>query len=292
ACIDVGVGKTRITIEELAIWLKNTEPDGPVIYATPRHKLNEDIEEQFAKHGINARIFRGREADDPIRPAQAMSVNLPAVSLAKKCHAEIGPTCCKHKKKRCAYFDQCGYQRQLRFRDSVQVWIVAIDTLFHTQKALGEPVAAIVDEALWQKGLRGVEANEEFDWSVAIDSISNKPPPPNTLLNDLSRFRHRLASALRAQANNGGVERKHLDDRHLDGSSCSYALGREWDRYNADVKKLGQEPGMSDTKIAALAARTDVIDRIQHARRVIQIWEGAREFLNRADIDVSGCLTL
>src|SRR5262249_39366777 len=215
-----------------------------------------------------------------------------AVSLAKKCHAEIGPTCCKHKKKRCAYFDQCGYQRQLRFRDSVQVWIVAIDTLFHTQKALGEPVAAIVDEALWQKGLRGVEANEEFDWSVAIDSISNKPPPPNTLLNDLSRSRHRLASALRAQANNGGVERKHLDDQHLDGSSCSYALGREWDRYNADVKKLGQEPGMSDTKIAALAARTDVIDRIQHARRVIQIWEGAREFLNRADIDVSGCLTL
>jgi hypothetical protein len=36
----------------------------------------------------------------------------------------------------------------------VQVWIVAIDTLFHTQKALGEPIAAIVDEALWQKGVR------------------------------------------------------------------------------------------------------------------------------------------
>src|SRR5262249_56508740 len=140
ACIDVGVGKTEITIEELARWLKNrtTEPDGPFIYATPRHNLNERIELQFAAQGINPRIYRGREADDPQHPGQAMCVNLPAVRLAQSCHAEIGPTCCKHKEQRskkeqrCWFFGQCGYQRQLRDREGVQVWIVAIDTLFHT----------------------------------------------------------------------------------------------------------------------------------------------------------------
>jgi putative DNA primase/helicase len=308
ARIDVGVGKTRITIEELAIWFKNraTEPDGPFIYATPRHNLNEPVEKQFTDHGITARIFRGREAEDPqrdlLQPDKKMCLNLAAVELAKKCHAEIGPTCCKHKKERCRFFGQCGYQRQLRDRDGVQVWIVAIDTLFHVQKALGEPIAVIVDEALWQKGLRGVEANETFDWSVAIDSISNNPPPPKTAQNinsysklrqvDFLHLRHRLATALRNQPTNGGVDRKYLDDQYLDGTSCKRALGLEWERYTADVKKLGQQPGMSDTKIAALAANQALIDRIQHARRVIQIWEAAHEFLNRADINVSGRLTL
>ena len=74
-CIDVGVGKTKIVIEELAHWLKQKQHSGPVIYATPRHNLNERIEQQFAAYSINARIYRGREADDPLRPEQAMCVN-------------------------------------------------------------------------------------------------------------------------------------------------------------------------------------------------------------------------
>jgi putative DNA primase/helicase len=302
-CIDVGTGKTENTIEELARWLKNrtTKPDGPFIYATPRHNLNERIELQFAAQGINARIYRGREADDPQRPGQAMCVNLSAVRLAQSCHAEIGPTCCKHKEQRskkeqrCNFFEQCGYQRQLRDREGVQVWILAIDTLFHTQKALGKPIAAIVDEELWQKGLRGVEANEDFDWSVAVDSISNKPPPQNYYglrKLDLLDLRYRLASARRAQPTDGGVERKHFDPLDLNGTTCKQALGLEWERYNADIKKLGQHPGMSDHQLQALINNYDLIDSIQHTRRVIQIWEATRELLNRADINVSGRLTL
>jgi hypothetical protein len=160
ACIDVGTGKTEITIEELAIWLKQGGRT-PLVYATPRHNLNERIEKKFAERGINARIFRGREADDPLRPGQAMCVNLPAVRLAQSCHTEVAQSCCKYKPKGreplvCHFFNHCGYQRQLRHRDDVQVWIVAIDTLFHTQRALGDEITAvIVDEALWQKGLRG-----------------------------------------------------------------------------------------------------------------------------------------
>jgi hypothetical protein len=237
ACIDVGTGKTQITIEELARWLMDKPRDEPVVYATPRHRLNEDIGEQFTDHGINARIFRGREADDPQRPGQSMCLNLPAVRLAVRCHADVASTCCKRKKQRCPFFDQCGYQRQLRHRDDVQVWVLAIDTLFHTQKALGESSAAvIVDEALWQKGIRGVEANEDFYWSVAIDSLSNGAPPPKTLENinkhglkqlDFLHLRHRLAKALRAQPTNGGVERKHFDALYIDGTSCTHALGLE-----------------------------------------------------------------
>ena len=297
ACIDTGVGKTKIVIEELAIWLKQGARE-PVVYATPRHKLNERIEEQFAAHGINARIYRGRSADDPLRPAQAMCLNLPAVRLAERCHAEVATTCCKRKKQRCPYFDQCGYQRQLRSRGGVQVWIVAADALFHVQEALGEPIAVIVDEALWQKGIRGVDASEEFDWSVAIDSISNTPPPPWTHANisnyktlkqnEFLHLRHKLATALRNHPNNGGVDRKHLDAQFLDGTRCSHALGLEWAR----VPELPLEPGMPDYKFQALLNNHTLIDSIQHARRVIRIWEAARELLNNADIEVSGRLTL
>jgi hypothetical protein len=290
-CIDTGVGKTKIVIAELAIWLKQG-PREPVVYATPRHNLNEPVAKQFTDQGINARIYRGRGADDPLHPGQAMCLNLPAVRLAERCHADVASSCCKYKKQRCPFFDQCGYQRQLRNRDGVQVWILAIDTLFHEQTALGEPIAVIVDEALWQKGIRGVDASEEFDWTVPIDSISNTPPPPTTLLDDLSRFRHRLATALRNHPNNGGVDSKYLRAQHLDGSSCKFALGLEWDRYTAEVEKLGQYPGMPDYQLQALLNDHDLIDNIQHARRVIQIWEGTRELLNSADIEVSGRLTL
>ena len=302
ARIDVGVGKTTIVIEELAIWLKQKQRSGPVIYAVPRHRLGEDILTKFTNHGINARVYRGRGADDPVHPGQAMCLNLPAVRLAERCHAEVASTCCKRKKQRCPYFDQCGYQRQLRNRDGVEVWIIASDMLFHEQTALGEPVAVIADEAIWQKGLRGVDASEEFDWTVPIDSISNTPPPPWTQQNisnysalkqnEFLHLRHKLATALRNHPNNGGVDRKYLDAQYLDGTRCSNALNMEWDRYNDEVKKLGQYPGMPDYQLQALLNDHDLIDRIQHARRIIQIWKGARELLNSADIEVSGRLTL
>jgi putative DNA primase/helicase len=292
ARVDTGVGKTIIAIEELAAWLKKG-PREPVIFSTPRHNLNKPIEQKFFEHGINARIYRGRGADDPLHPGQAMCLNLPAVRLAERCHAEVASSCCKHKKQRCPYFDSCGFQRQLRHRDGVQVWVVATDTLFHEQRALGkEPPCVIIDESAWQQGLRGVDASEEFDWTVAIDSISNKPPPPTTLLNDLSRFRHRLATALNSQPANGGVHRKYLDAQHLDGSACKFALGLEWKLYNDEVAKLGLYPGMPDSRLQAAMNNHALINDIQYARRVIRIWEAARELLNDANIDISGRLTL
>jgi Bifunctional DNA primase/polymerase, N-terminal/Primase C terminal 2 (PriCT-2) len=292
--VTVGIGKTKIMIEEIAHWLKNrtAKPKGPLIYATPRHNLNRDIEPQFAAHGINARIYYGRDAPDPHQPGKKMCLDLPAVVRAMTVRAEIGPTCCKNKKQRCQFFDLCRYQSQSRNSEGVQVWIVATDMLFHAQKALGENISAVfIDEGFWQKGIRGVEAND--DVSVAVDSISNEPPDINGYnLPDRDALRHRLASALRAQPNDGGVERKHLDAVYLDGTSCSHALGLEWGSHNDDMKKLGLHPGMSERERQLADSQHDLIDRIQHTRRVIQIWEETRAFLNNADIEVSGRLTL
>jgi hypothetical protein len=167
--IPTGVGKTRITVEEVVEWIRDVKAEGAVIYAVPRHKLGRKIEEQFTAHGSSARVFRGRKADDPENAGTSMCLNLPAVELALSCHANVTETCCRYKEQRCRYFDRCGYQRQMPDEgEKVDVWIVASDTLFHTQEVFGEPVAVIIDEAIWRKGLRGVE---ELEWSVPISSL-------------------------------------------------------------------------------------------------------------------------
>ena len=96
-----------------------------------------------------------------------MCQNLAAVELAQRCHDNISETCCKRKTMKCRFYEQCGYQRQMR-GEYPDVWIVAGDILFHTHKIFGTPCAVIIDEALWVKGLRGIEQD---DWSVAIDSL-------------------------------------------------------------------------------------------------------------------------
>jgi hypothetical protein len=99
------------------------------------------------------------------------------VELAIECQADITKTCCKDGKKVCPLLPRCGYYRQQDDAESVQVWIVASDMLFHTQKILGKPALVIIDEAIWQKGLRGIERGEEDKWRVAIDSISTSQRP-------------------------------------------------------------------------------------------------------------------
>ena len=175
----------------------------------PRHKLGVKIEEQFKAYGLNAKVFRGRTADDPENPEQQMCLNPTAVALASKAHADITKTCCVDGKKKCRFLDRCGYFRQMPEQDEkIDVFIVASDMLFHTQKVFGEPAAVIIDEGIWQKGIRGIEREKnEIEWSVAIDSLLHDAP--DTLGgNDVGmrdHERHRLGEALKQQKANGGV---------------------------------------------------------------------------------------
>jgi putative DNA primase/helicase len=280
--IDVGVGKTQITIAELAAWLRTVEIDGPIVYAVPRHKLGDRIVEQFTAHGINARLFRGREAVD--HDETKMCLNLPAVELAKRIHADISKSCCRDGKKFCRFFDSCGYQRQQFDGEAVQVWIVAADMLFHSQKVFGKPAAAIIDEGFWQKGIRGVEHEactvplDSLRWS---ESKSGDSDPERDVLRDV------LYRAL-SQQDNGPVDRRKLDAMLLD-VECTDAIRLEWKAITKLKRKL--EPRMSEAAIKALYT-ADVIDAIQHGRRVIRIFGAARELLQSPRIEQSGRLRL
>jgi Bifunctional DNA primase/polymerase, N-terminal/Primase C terminal 2 (PriCT-2) len=281
-----GIGKTQITIEELAIKIR-AGTDAPYIYAVPRHKLGHNIEQQFAAHGIRAKVFRGRGALDPDNPGKEMCLNPGAVELAMKCHADITATCCKSKRMKCRFFERCGYQRQMR-GDKPDIWIVAGDMLFHTQQVFGEPAGVIIDEAIWKKGLRGIERDQYgFEWTVAIDSLLRPEPEIYDLISLRNSDRNWLGKLLQQQPQNGGVERQYFADG-IGIKGCNEAIRREW----KCLPKIVLRPGMSNAELKRLARNHDLIDAIQHARRIIRIWEAVRELLENPETTVSGRLTL
>jgi hypothetical protein len=284
--VPTGIGKTQITIEELVEWIREVSV-GPVIYAVPRHKLSRKIEEQFTPHGLNAKVFRGRTADDPEDPGTPMCLNLPAVELAIRCHANVTAACCRYKKMRCRFFDCCGYQRQMPAKgEKVDVWIVASDMLFHTQEVLGEPAAVIIDEAIWRKGLRGVE---ELEWSVPISSLISPQPEILDATDSIAvrnSDRNWLGEALQRQQENGGVARQLFAE--LSTTSCDRAISLEW----KCMPKVELLPGMVEADIKRMAQDSDRIDAIRHARRIIRIGEAVRDLIEREDVAVSGRLTL
>jgi Bifunctional DNA primase/polymerase, N-terminal/Primase C terminal 2 (PriCT-2) len=304
---DVGTGKTKIVIEELADGIKYRKRKqrslpGPIIYAVDRHRLSKRIEEQFAEHGIDARIFYGRMHIDPVHrdPSKRddeqvlMCRNVEAVTMAMSYHASISSTCCSDGEHECLFKDRCGYYRQQpEDGDQPDVWIIAHDLLFYAQDALGEPVAVIIDESFWQKGIRGLEL--ESKWSIAIDSISNCSEPPKDFATlkalgidafELGQLRFQLAQALRRQDDDGGVERRHLAEWRPE--KCGRALRLEWSL----MPKFDQYPGISQEQLSKLLReKGDVLDEIRHRRRMIKVWEAVRDLL-AGDIEVSGRLTL
>jgi hypothetical protein len=298
-CVATGVGKTECTIEELVEWLRTVVIKGPVIYAVPLHKLSAEIEKKFAKHGINARRFLGRNQVDPKRKNKdlpkedqiRMCLNPTRVELATKAHAPISETCCyKNRKNHCQFFNpgpgQCSYQEQQLDAEGVQVWIVASDVLFRTHKIFGKPAALIIDEGIWRKGIRGVAGgDEETKGTVAIDQLL-KDGPFNMLkeIDERDSMRDLLGRRLLQQEEDGGIERQHLS--FLSIKDCDRAVHLEWHF----LPKLEMHPGMTDKEIRKLAKNEDLIADIRLTRRMVGIWKEIRWMLRCPEIAVSGRL--
>jgi hypothetical protein len=271
ARIDVAGGKTTITIAELAEWMRRTGKS-PVIYAVPHHGLSPEIIALFAEQGVHAAIFRGRGQDDPDNPGQEMCLNPKAVKVALACHADVYHSCCKGKKGECVFFKRpCGYIGQFPEKgEEPDVWIVAADMLFQSQDVLGEPVAVIIDEAFWQKGIRGIEDKKgEFKWSVPVPSLLH----PAEGDGERNYYRGLLGEALQKQVMLGGLRSEHLVE--LNVVDCNKAISLEWQ----SLPKVELKPGMGSGELKRLEDNHALIDAIQHGRRVIRIWEAVREIV-------------
>jgi Type III restriction enzyme, res subunit len=293
ARIATGVGKTMMMIELLAEHI-HAGKIGPVVYAVPRHKLGANIRQQFLDYGIDARIFRGRNADDPDAEPHKMCRNLAAVEVALRCHADVSKTCCsKNRKTRCEFFNKCGYQRQMPAKgDQPQVWIIASDMLFHEQAVLGKPHILVVDEGFWSRGIRGIEQEEgqkrQQGWTVALDSMRNTPEHPDDKpsLRWRNDDRGALCKALASQPHDGPVELKYLP--LLSEADFGTCISREWN----NMPKLKLLPGMSNAEIAKLIEEEGgIFEQSHHTRSIIRIWDEVRNMFAK-NIAMSGRLTL
>jgi hypothetical protein len=159
-----GSGKTEIAIELLSIWLA-ADRKRTVLFLVPRHDLAEDIVKKFTGRGTNARVYYGREADDPQRPGKKMCWQLPRVRTAIRLGRNVEKACCHCKFKDgseqiCEDFGNCGFVEQCD--DQPQVWVAAHNLLFFEQKKLfrdskGRPSLVIIDESFYKAGLREFE---------------------------------------------------------------------------------------------------------------------------------------
>jgi hypothetical protein len=292
-----GIGKTRITIEELATLLRKLSALGAVMYMVPTHELGKEIVELFAAAGLSAKVYRGREAInpdtldpklDPKDPQQErMCLDLEQVKLAYEAGLDVSTSCCLRKAKkgkperRCKFYDDdCAFQQQLR-GDSPDVWVAAHEMLFHPQKAFGKNIAAvIVDESFWQDGLRIQEHG------VALSEMESAFPERCA---ELEQLRGLLVKALRRQPHVGGVERQYLVGKdffdNVTPENCTRAISLEYKM----VERVEMYPSMSARDRKRL---TRDVPAFRRAKRMAAIWGAARQLLNRPDIEVSGHLVL
>lgn len=288
-----GSGKTEINIEVLAHWLR-ANPGRTCLYVVPRiDDLGEKIVTLFAEHGIDARLYRGRDRDDPEQPGEhdpeqpgeQMCQDLERVSIAVTCGLNVQKTCCRNGDQICPFFSSCGYQRQ--FRDPApQVWVAAANLLFYEQKMIAPPSIVVIDELFWRAGLRRFEDRKT---GVA------KPLPLGAISGGgrLSALRRKLNRALCAQGDRVeglgvigqqiGVERGSLE-RALTVEECIVARKLEY-RY---LPRPEMYPDMPQHRLKRIDKKS-----VERSRRIIAVWQEAIALLS-SDQQVSGrlCLTL
>jgi hypothetical protein len=269
--IDTGLGKTRIIIEEIAKEIARS--DKCFVYTVPTLKLGEDIERQFRALGVKAKLFRGREADDPNNPGSPMCLEPAKVKMAFAAKQDISETCCKFKDDVCPLFARCGYQIQKI--EGVRAWIVAAEVLFHEQPALGKPQALIIDETFWESSLRGVDDNER--WEIPLASLAGNH----------RAWRRILAFDFSQQEDNGGVQRRVVENMEIE--FLNGMIAKEY----RHLPELGLRPGMSGAQYKLLQKNSaKLISNIVFSNHVIKILKEMRHMVQHPDIEVSGRLQL
>jgi hypothetical protein len=281
-----GIGKTQ----RFAARLARHKPGRPCLYTVPTHRLGEDIAKHFERHGLTARVYRGRDAADPAIPGNLeqpkakqmrMCLEPEKVALARRCGQPIERTCCKTKKQQCASYDDCGYQRQLR-GDAPDVWLAAHNLLFHPLTAFKEVVCVVIDETFYQHGIVGMIPHGDDDAHVfTIDDLAGLFDPSRP--QQTFKLSDDFIGMLREHPL-GGLERDRLIGK-MTPDGCTDMIKIEWEIVNS----VNLTPNMTAEQIAEAKER---VPTIRKARFRIGMWHGLRELLEAPEGTVSGRLLL
>lgn len=244
--VDVGVGKTHTTIHALKGFIDRMKELGRphrVLYFVPTHRLAFELLGNFKKSGIEAAIFRGREADDlensdGIDPPLKMCRDLAAIKDTRQFGLDPERAACGSATSewRCVYFFNCAYQKQKDAAKKADVVIVAHEFLFRAPpKFLIENVGTIIaDESFWQSGietriLKATTFGMNFEAFPVrqVDGQDRENDPIGTKI--LSELHSKVQKALEAQKD-GYLQKQVFLSVGLNPDNCALAARYEFAR--------------------------------------------------------------
>ena len=167
--MSTGVGKSHNALDEALRLIQ--AGGGPIVYATPTHRLNlqllERVRTRANELGIKARIemWVGREAIDPDGDGkEKMCLDLDAVRDVVAAGLNVQANACQRTPRngtvrRCRYYDECSFQKQRAKR--ADLWLVSHAALGHAKPGdIPVPALLIIDENPVTALLRGLDGKE------------------------------------------------------------------------------------------------------------------------------------
>jgi len=285
--VDVGTGKSIITRDRIAAFNRRQREAGQpyrALWLVPTIKLGSEAEQHFAgMEDIVVALHRGREQPDPETPGSEMCLDLPAVHLAVGAGENVDEAVCGGRKRRCPFFDRCGYQRQRPDVAGADVVVAAHELAFHLPAALKSGLAlTVTDESWWQDGL-------QLRRTIAVEGLSADPLSEPVLrhigggrqvqddeaTNDLHAIRAKVEKALDGAAD-GYVTRASLVAAGLTVEGCREARRLEWHRKRENLMR----PGMSLQARKEAAAQAGVNAQLP---RFAALWTALADLLASQD---------
>jgi hypothetical protein len=154
--LGAGAGKTRLWRQRIAAPLA-ADPTRSAVLAVPRHRLGDEIVIALAEQqGVRARVYRGREADDPDSRGCQMCREYERATEIEGALGNVGRQACRNGTAECESHRVCGYQAQRLAKP--QVWIVPHQLLFRQRPDfIPQPDSLAIDESFWNASLHGVD---------------------------------------------------------------------------------------------------------------------------------------
>ncbi|MCJ2068390.1 RepB family DNA primase [Methylobacterium sp. J-030] len=286
ARVEPGIGKSALTIHETA---EASRAGIVTVYAAPNHQLLTELAGRFAAEGVEARIYRGYDAEDPDAPGLKMCLDPEAAQDARDAGATVATAVCKRKvdglEYRCAFIDRCGMEQQRNA--NAAVWLVPHSLLGHQKPAfIPSPDAIVIDEGVVLGALPDKPARMTLD---AIERASVELPGGfkvfTNFANDLTSARGNLLRALRAHPEEGPLQRELLARHGVTRALAASAYKMEWDRKREPNILPGMQPKARKASVAVVGQHNAEI------RLLAGSWAELRDFL-AGDAAASGRLSL
>jgi putative DNA primase/helicase len=263
---DTAIGKSSRARAAISPWIVKRKRLGlphKIFFAVPHHKLSEETVADFQAKGINAIVYRGREAINPATQ-KPMCANLEAVKEVQSLGGDVLKSVCGTLKgAHCPFRVGCAYMDQSAEVKKADV-VIASHQLLFSPAGLGdidEYALVVIDETFYANGLT---QPCKLDVDTMMSELRAYP-----IMNDTAAYMQLQIATQELQGYFHTLDDGYITKAHslpkLPYDDCSR---HEWKRKIS----LQISPGMTSTDIRAVAAK-DVVAINSEIRQLATMWK-------------------